>query len=210
MSLWLSLLAATVMISFTPGAGAINTMSISLKSGWRRSIWGIIGQQIALIIHLVVAAAGVGVLIANSPVVFAAIRYAGAAYLFYLGVRMILSGQEQTQSTEGSRMSGRRFGDRRRDLVMRGIWVNLLNPKAILFFIAFIPQFVRLDQPQLPQYVIIAITSVVVDTLVMWFFFAAAANPFGSFAATERGGRVLGWVFGVLFIVVAVLLLLLH
>ena len=63
-------------------------------------------------------------------------------------------------------------------MLRRGFWVNLLNPKAIVFFLAFIPQFIRLDQPALPQYLILITTVVVVDVAVMWFFFAAAAKPF--------------------------------
>src|SRR5690606_17673171 len=95
-------------------------------------------------------------------------------------------------------------------MIRRGFWVNLLNPKAIVFFLAFIPQFIRLDEPQLPQYVILTATTVGVDVIVMWFFFAAAAKPFGRYAATARGQRVLNTVFGVLFIGVAALLLFVH
>ena len=90
-SLWLTLVAAGALISFTPGAGAINTMANSLGSGWTRSIWGILGQQVALVAHIAIVAAGVGVLVAGSPVLFTAIRYAGAAYLVYLGVRQFRS-----------------------------------------------------------------------------------------------------------------------
>src|SRR5690606_27126158 len=60
LTIWFSLLTASVVISFTPGAGAINTMSNALKEGWRRSLWGVIGQQLALIVHIVIVAAGVG------------------------------------------------------------------------------------------------------------------------------------------------------
>jgi homoserine/homoserine lactone efflux protein len=58
-SLWLALAGAGVLVSFTPGAGAINTMSNSLTSGFRRSIWGILGQQAALVIHVMFVALGV-------------------------------------------------------------------------------------------------------------------------------------------------------
>lgn len=208
-SVWLSLLAATVVISLTPGAGAINTMSNSLTSGWRRSIWGIIGQQIALIVHIVIVAAGVGVFVARSPLLFNIIRYAGAAYLVYLGVRMLLA-KPTGDETEGSTADGDRPLESRRAMLMRGLWVNLLNPKAIVFFLAFIPQFVRLDQPQLPQYLIIAGTTILVDVVVMWLFFAAAAKPFGRYSATARGQRVLNTVFGALFVAVAGLLLFVH
>ena len=77
-SLWLALAGAGVLISFTPGAGAINTMSNSLNSGFRRSLWGILGQQAALVVHILIVALGVGVLVASSPVAFNVIRYAGA------------------------------------------------------------------------------------------------------------------------------------
>lgn len=205
-SLWLSLLTACVVISFTPGAGAINTMSNALASGWRRSIWGIIGQVVALIVHIVIVAAGVGVFVAKSPALFAGIRYAGAAYLIYLGVRMALT--KPAPANTGEVMVVPHVTNRA--MLLRGLWVNLLNPKAIVFFLAFIPQFVRLDQPQLPQYVILGATAVVVDVLVMWFFYAAAAKPFGRFASTVRGQRILNAVFGALFVLVAALLLFMH
>lgn len=205
-SLWLSLLTACLVISFTPGAGAINTMSNALASGWRRSIWGIVGQVVALIVHIVIVAAGVGVFVAKSPALFAGIRYAGAAYLIYLGVRMAVTKPKQADT--GGVVVVPHVTNRA--MLLRGLWVNVLNPKAIVFFLAFIPQFVRLDQPQLPQYAILAATAVTVDVLVMWFFFAAAAKPFGRFASTARGQRVLNTVFGALFVVVAGVLLFMH
>lgn len=96
-SLWLALVGAGTLISFTPGAGAIFTMSNSLNSGFRRSIWGILGQQVALVIHIVIVALGVGVLVSNSPVIFNVIRYAGAAYLVYLGIRQFLRKPDLTR-----------------------------------------------------------------------------------------------------------------
>jgi homoserine/homoserine lactone efflux protein len=88
--------------------------------------------------------------------------------------------------------------------------VNLLNPKAIVFFLAFIPQFIRLDEPQLPQYLTLIGTVIVVDVLVMWGFFAAAARPFRRLTRSPRGQRTLNTVFGALFIAVAGLLVFLH
>lgn len=223
-SVWLSLFTALVIISFTPGAGAINTMSNALASGWRRSLWGVIGQQLALIVHIVIVAAGVGVFVARSPMLFNGIRYAGAAYLVYLGLRMFFAkpkaadtadgltddAADDPAGTETATETAVSAGASAWSMVVRGFWVNMLNPKAIVFYLAFIPQFIKLDQPQLPQYLILAVTSVVVDTLVMWFFFAAAARPFGRYASTVRGQRVLNTVFGGLFVAVAALLLFVH
>ena len=205
-AIWLSLLTASVVISLTPGAGAINTMSNSMTFGWRRSIWGIAGQQLALLLHLVIVAAGVGVLVAGSPVLFNAIRYAGAAYLVYLGVRLILTKpSEVIDLGEDAVDSGGHW-----PMLRRGFWVNLLNPKAIVFFLAFVPQFIRSDLPLAPQYAVLAATVVCVDIAVMWGFFAVAARPFRRYSATMRGQRVLNTVFGALFIGVAALLAFLH
>jgi homoserine/homoserine lactone efflux protein len=200
-SIWLALLGATVVISFTPGAGAINTMSNSLNSGFRRSIWGILGQQAALVIHVAIVALGLGLLVSNSPALFAAIKYAGAAYLIYLGLRQFFATPQGGAEVEAARRDEPAFS-----MFQRGVWVNLLNPKAIVFFLAFMPGFIRLDQPQLPQYLIMIATVIVVDILVMWFFFAAAARSFQRFTRTVRGLTVMNRAFGVLFIAVGLML----
>ncbi|MGM7665677.1 LysE family transporter [Microbacterium sp. A93] len=207
LTVWLSLLTASVIISFTPGAGAINTMSNSLAVGWRRSFWGVVGLQVALIVHVVIVAAGVGLIVASSPLLFNVIRYAGSAYLAYLGLRLIFArtapdveGEESTPPLRQSRWS----------MMRRGFWVNLLNPKAIVFFLAFIPQFIRVDQPALPQYLILVITVILVDVIVMWGFYATAAKPFRRVTHTARGQRALNVVFGALFLAVAALLLFIH
>ncbi len=204
--MWLSLLTACVVISFTPGAGAINTMSNALSQGWRRSIWGVIGQQLALIVHVAIVAAGVGLVVSRSEFLFNAIRYAGAAYLVYLGIRLIVARPALPAEDPTAPITF----ESRWSMMRRGFWVNLLNPKAIVFFLAFIPQFIRLDEQPLPQYLALVGTVIVVDVFVMWGFFAAAARPFRRLTRSERGQRTLNSVFGALFIGVAALLMFVH
>ncbi|GAA2172862.1 LysE family transporter [Arthrobacter parietis] len=200
LSIWLALVGAQALISFTPGAGAVNTMSNSLTVGFRRSMWGILGQQLALLVHIGVVAAGVGLLVAGSPLAFSIIRYAGAAYLVYLGIRkffepLVPAEQAATLHAEGAA-----------SMFRRGLWVNLLNPKAIVFFLAFVPQFIRPEQELFGQYGVLAGTVVVIDVLVMWLFFAAAARSFSRFTSGPRGQRVLNRTFGTLFVAVGALL----
>jgi homoserine/homoserine lactone efflux protein len=206
-AIWFSLLTASVVISLTPGAGAINTMSNALTVGWRRSFWGVLGQQLALVLHILIVAAGVGVLVSSTPIGFNAIRYLGAAYLVYLGARLILAKPREGSIPEEGDAP---IGESAWSLLRRGFWVNLLNPKAIVFFLAFIPQFIRADAPLVPQYLVLMCTVVGIDVLVMWFFFAAAAKPFRRYVATVRGQRILNTVFGTLFVAVAALLLFVH
>ncbi|MBN9223822.1 MAG: lysine transporter LysE [Microbacterium sp. SCN 70-27] len=234
-SLWVTLLLACLVISFTPGAGAINTMGNALAQGFRRSIWGILGQQAALIVHIAIVAIGVGVLVASNPVLFEIIRYAGAAYLAFLGLRLIFARPPVAsppvvgQPTDGTLAEGTSIGGPRSgeapdaadaapqavreggwSMFRRGLWVNLLNPKAIVFFLAFLPQFIRPGEPLLPQYAVVAVTVVTVDIAVMWGFFAVAAHGFRRFTRTARGRRLLDRVFGSLFIGVALLLAFVH
>ncbi len=190
------------MISLTPGAGAINTMSNAMTSGFRRSFWGILGQQLALVIHVVIVAAGVGLLVSSSPVAFAAIRYAGAAYLVYLGIRKLLAKAEKTD--DGAVVVAQ--AEPAWSMFRRGLWVNLLNPKAIVFFLAFMPQFIRPSEPLLPQYLVLTATVVAIDIVVMWFVFAAGAKQLAHLTASERGQLILNRVFGILFIGVGILL----
>ncbi|ALE07319.1 lysine transporter LysE [Arthrobacter sp. ERGS1:01] len=200
-SLWLALAGAGAMISLTPGAGAINTMSNALTSGFKRSIWGILGQQLALVIHVIIVAAGVGILVSSSPFLFHLIRYAGAAYLVYLGVRKLLAKAEHPDAGESEAVQEHGFS-----MFRRGFWVNLLNPKAIVFFLAFMPQFIRTDRPLVPQYVVLTATVVVIDIIVMWLIFAAGAKQLKHLTTSERGQLILNRIFGLLFIGVGILL----
>lgn len=200
-SLWLALVGAGAMISLTPGAGAINTMSNALTAGFRRSVWGILGQQLALVIHVVIVAAGVGIIVSNSPLLFMLIRYVGAAYLVYLGIRKLLAKAETDDAGNSPAAVESGFS-----MFRRGLWVNLINPKAIVFFLAFMPQFIRPAEPLLPQYLILTATVVVIDIIVMWFIFAAGAKQLKHLTTSPRGQLILNRVFGILFIVVGTLL----
>jgi homoserine/homoserine lactone efflux protein len=203
-SLWFTLVLAATLISLTPGAGAINTMANSIGAGWARSIWGILGQQLALLVHIAIAAAGVGVLVAESPVLFTTIRYAGAAYLVFLGVQQLRSTPEPVgEEAPVARTSPR-------SMFRQGVFVNLTNPKAIVFFLAFTPQFIRADRPLAAQYGVLAATVVVVDVLVMWFVFAVAARGLRRLTRSVAGRRRLNRVFGALFVGVGALLASVH
>ncbi|MFW0182687.1 LysE family transporter [Rothia sp. CCM 9417] len=92
-------------------------------------------------------------------------------------------------------------------MVGRGFWVNMSNPKAIVFMLAFMPQFIRPDQPQLPQYLILAVTMVAIDFAVMWGGFAVVAQPLTRLSHSPRGQKILNLIFGSLFVLVSLLMI---
>lgn len=207
-SLWWTLVGACLLISFTPGAGAISTMANALAAGWARSIWGVLGQQAALIVHIVIVALGVGVLVATNHWLFTAIRWAGAAYLVFLGVRMWLDRPVGSAQLEAEVAHDTAMPSHLRPWPMfrRGLLVNLTNPKAIVFLLAFTPQFIRLDGDLVAQYLVFTLTVVTIDIIVMWFFFALAAKGLRRFMRDAAGQRLVGRIFGTLFVAVGVLL----
>ncbi|MGO4434339.1 LysE family transporter, partial [Paenarthrobacter sp. RAF9] len=161
--------------------------------------------QVALIIHILIVALGVGVLVSNSPVIFNVIRYAGAAYLVYLGIRQFLRKPDLDEEQVEDKKNEPALS-----MFQRGVWVNLLNPKAIVFFLAFMPQFIRPDQPLVQQYVVLTATVLAIDIMVMWFFFALAARSFQRFTHDQHGQKVLNRIFGCLFVLVGILLAVIH
>lgn len=199
LSVFFALLGACAVIALTPGAGAVNTMSTSLRQGWTRTIWTVLGQEAALALQLLVTALGLGLLIASHPGVLLVIRILGALYLAYLGIRLLLERPEVDDDGAPA------VPHSARQMLLRGFAVNMTNPKAILFFLAFVPQFIDPARNLPVQYGIVMATILVVDIVVMWGFFATAAKAMNRLTHSSRGLRRLNLIFGCLFLLMAAL-----
>lgn len=160
--LWLAFIGASIAISVSPGAGAIQSMATGLTHGLRRGWWSVAGLQIGLMTQLAVVAVGLGAAVSGSLVAFTVIKWIGVAYLVYLAVR-----QWRTTAGELTTGVGVEFDGGRWALLVRGALVNITNPKGLVFLLAVLPQFVVPTQPLLPQYLTIAATMTVVDVIVM-------------------------------------------
>ncbi len=117
-----------------PGPSVIYIVSRSLAEGRGAGIVSALGIQAGGLVHVVAATVGVSALLASSATAFSIVKYAGAAYLLYLGVRRLLDGDGGAEGGTGP--AGRK------KLFWQGVVVNSLNPKTALFFLAFLPQFV--------------------------------------------------------------------
>lgn len=200
--LWLAFVGASVAISVSPGAGAIQSMATGLTHGLRRGAWSVAGLQIGLMTQLAVVAVGLGAAVAKSVVAFAVIKWIGVFYLIYLAVQQWRSTAD-TVAEQGAVDVDDRAG--RLTLLLRGAVVNLTNPKGLVFLLAVLPQFVLLSRPLLPQYLTIAATMVVVDVLVMCAYTGLAARLLG-WLGTPGRQRMLNRTMSGLFALAAVVL----
>ncbi|NCD24946.1 MAG: homoserine/homoserine lactone efflux protein [Deltaproteobacteria bacterium] len=190
-AVWLAFVAACFVFSLSPGAGAVSTMSTSLAQGPRRAMANILGLQIALAVHIVVVAAGLGMLLSSSVWTFTALKLIGALYLVWLGVQKWR--EAPTLAVAGVRIEGGLWR-----LVRTGMLVNLTNPKSIIFLAAFLPQFVQAGSPQASQYAILGLTVLAMDWLVMIGYALLAASlrtVMATPVAMRRGNRLFGSLF---------------
>ncbi len=198
--LWLAFVGASIAISVSPGAGAIQSMATGLSYGLRRGYWSIAGLQIGLMMQLAAVAVGLGAAVAQSIVAFTVIKWIGVAYLVYLAVRQwrTTTGDLGEQLTAG-------FSGGRLALLVRGFLVNVTNPKGLVFLLAVLPQFVVPTAPLLPQYLAIGSTMVAVDLMVMGAYTGMAARLL-RWLRTPRQQTVLNRTFSALFATAAVVL----
>jgi len=126
---------AALALLVTPGPAVLYIVTRSIDQGRRAGIVSTLGIGFGTLFHIAAAAFGVSALLVSSAVAFTALKYLGAAYLVYLGVRRFLTGERQERRRGAARMSLIR-------IFYQGVLVNLLNPKTALFFFAFLPQFV--------------------------------------------------------------------
>jgi threonine/homoserine/homoserine lactone efflux protein len=133
---WLFALAG-FLLNITPGNDMIYVASRSAAQGVRAGIVSALGIMAGCLVHVGAAAAGLSVLLARSAMAFDLIKYVGAGYLIYLGLKALLSrkGANFDVTAGGVRASYRR-------LLLQGVLTNVLNPKVALFFLAFLPQFI--------------------------------------------------------------------
>ena len=200
---WLAYMLACWVISISPGAGAIASMSSGLNYGFRRGYWNALGLQLALLVQIGVVAAGVGVLFATTPWAFLVVKWFGVLYLLYLAY---LQWKAPTQSIKIQQEQPDKSIAK---LVLHGFLVNMSNPKAIVFLLAVLPQFLDLSKPQWIQYLIMAVTMITIDLIVMAGYTGLAAKVLRVLKSPKQQ-KLMNRTFAVLFACAASLLSLVH
>lgn len=160
LNLWLTFVAASTLLVLIPGPTVLLVLSYALSQGRRVAVATAAGVALGDLVAMTASLAGLGALVLASATLFTALKWLGAAYLVWLGVKLIRSAPKA------------RLGDipDQAALAPRAIFghaatVTALNPKSIAFFIAFVPQFIRPAQPLLPQFAILIATFVAIGAL---------------------------------------------
>jgi len=191
--LWLFVVSA-VLVNISPGPDSAYIVGRSLQLGWRAGMMAALGISCGCLVHVFGTAIGLSALLMASSVAFTAIKWAGAAYLCYIGVTMLLS--RQRASTDKAATANGPFAPRPtlslRQVFWQGVLTDVLNPKVALFFLAFLPQFVSVDSPhQTAAFILLGLMFISTGTL--WCFTIAALAARAA-SRLRQSGRALVWI----------------
>ncbi len=184
-------LTAAVLLAIAPGPGMLYVLARSLAGGKREGVLSALGTFFGGMVHVFAAALGVSIILAKSALAFAAVKYVGAAYLGFLGIRMIIDARKEDARKEDSRNEKETIAAPRqaeaaaqaakplRNPLWQGVATEVLNPKTALFFLSFIPQFVNRGSGHVfLQFVTLGTISVVMNTSAD-LLVIAMAGPLG-------------------------------
>lgn len=196
--IWFAFFLASVLISVSPGAGAVNTMSNGMRYGVRNTLPAIFGLQLGYGAQILLVGIGLGAILASSNLAFNLVKWMGVAYLVWLGY------SKWTQPPLALEEA-----DNNRESVQRRFWqaafVNITNPKATVFLLALFPQFIDIHAPQTSQFGIMGSTLILVDIAVM-IGYATLASQLSRWMKSEHHQRWQNRIFGSMFVGAAALI----
>lgn len=186
---FLAFLFAAVVLAITPGPGMAYVVARTVAGGRSEGLASCFGTGLGGLLHVLAAALGLSLIIAQSALAFSVLKYLGAAYLVYLGIRMLMR-KDPPVTVEAMASQGVRRA------LLEGIAVEALNIKTALFFLAFLPQFVSPSEPLVPQLVLLGSICVALNTFVDVLAVFAAHRLLKSGAARAARARLLTRVSG--------------
>jgi threonine/homoserine/homoserine lactone efflux protein len=169
--------AALVLLAI-PGPAVLYVIATSVEGGRRAGLLSVAGVHVGSIVHVAAACAGLSALIVSSAIAFSTVKYVGAAYLVFIGIKKLLDKDDLPEDIPRPPRSGRR-------IFTQGIVVNVLNPKTALFFLAFLPQFVDRDRTVWTQIAVLGLVWVALGFLSDGAY-AHAGGTIGSFIRRRR------------------------
>ena len=159
---WLMYLTLVFVATATPGPAVLYIVTKASLHGWRKAVFAALGNIAGLLTLGIMAVTGLGTILKTSELIFNLIKYAGAAYLVYLGLKMIFQeGLDFAKNNQKATVQDASGGK----VFLQALWVALSNPKAIVFLTALFPQFISIDRTLVPQF------AMLIATLMSFSFF---------------------------------------
>jgi homoserine/homoserine lactone efflux protein len=165
---WIAFCATETVLCLTPGPAVLFVVSVAMARGSRPGMAAALGILAGNAFYFALSATGVAAVIVASSRLFAALKWAGAAYLVWLGLRMLLSRSQRPRDGATPRPDGRSF--------LRGFVVQTANPKALVFFVALLPQFIDPGAPVGFQVLVLGASSVAIELGVLAAYVALAGR----------------------------------
>ncbi|HTD04388.1 LysE family translocator [Undibacterium sp.] len=186
-----------LLLNMVPGPDSLLIMTRSAAQGWRAGSSAALGIGTGTLVHVFAAALGLSAILATSATAFMVVKLAGAAYLLYVGAQLLFSKTKAAQTDAAERPAPRLS---RRQIFLQGLMTNVLNPKVALFFLAFVPQFIRPDAACKPA-AFILLGFIFNFNGMLWCHFLALSSAFAGDKIKLNSGlvkwlnRLVGGVF---------------
>ena len=198
-SLWLFVLSG-LLLNITPGPDTAYIVGRSVQIGWRGGVAAALGISAGCLVHVFAAAIGLSALLAASSVAFTVVKWIGAAYLIYMGVRMLLA-----RATAPAGETGAPLALSLHQVFWQGALTNALNPKVALFFLAFLPQFVDAGAPgKALSFMVLGLIFIGTGTVWNLGMAAFAAKAAGRIRQSGRAVLWLNRALGAMFVALGV------
>ena len=182
--LWLAFAAASTVLVIIPGPTVLLVVAYALGAGRRTALWTVIGVFFGDLVAITASVLGLGVLLATSATLFTVLKFVGGAYLIYLGVRLF------TAPTEAGRIEAKAAAASGTKMAFHAFAVTATNPKGLVFFVAFLPQFLDRSAPATPQLAVMVATFTIIAAVNALVYAMAA----GSLRARITRPDVLKWM----------------
>lgn len=185
---------ASLALLIVPGPSVLYIVTRSMDQGRAAGLVSVLGIHTGSIVHVAAAALGLSAILASSALAFSVVKYAGAAYLIWLGIRAIRDGGEERTDATGREHSLAR-------IYAQGVVVNILNPKTALFFLAFLPQFVDGSTGSIPfQIVVLGVSFILLGFVSDGTYALVSARVSRTLAARRRTAVARRWLPGLTLI----------
>jgi threonine/homoserine/homoserine lactone efflux protein len=193
---WLMYLALVIIATSTPGPAVLYITTNSTLHGWKKSIFAALGNITGLFCLGIISVTGLGSILKASEILFNVVKYAGAIYLIYLGLKMICQGNSGFVTIKDRSMV-RNISSKK--IFFQALLVALSNPKAIIFLTALFPQFININQPLMSQFGLL-ITALMFFSFSFLMLYALLAHKAGNWLKNQNRLKIFNRTSGSVFI----------